>query len=362
MSSKQHLDQLLDKTVSLRASDLHLTSNDIPMMRLHGRIEALGDNELSGEHLDLMFDDFLSDLQKEEYRDFKSLDIGYSAANGERFRINCYREMGQNAMAARHLNQTFTSLKELELPEQIRKLAYLSSGLVLVTGATGSGKSTTLAALINEINCHRQCHILTIEDPVEFIHKGKKSIVHHRELHSDVPSFADAIRSALREDPDVIMVGEMRDIDTMRAALTAAETGHLVISTLHTGDAVGTIERLVGSFPGNEQDTARHRIAVALRAVLSQYLLPKSNGQGRIPAVEILMVNLAVTNLIENNKTRQIYSTMESGSNEGMQTLDQSLAKLAAQRKVEKRQALALCKDAEALEKMIQLAVLRGSA
>ncbi len=358
---KQLFNQLLAQCVKEGASDLHLSGNRGAVLRVRGELKSVDIQPISKESVEAMAYSLMNERQKKEFDTCQSFDLGYSSTQGERFRINCYREMGRVAIAVRHLDQNMFDLEQLSLPPQIRELAHLPSGLVLVTGATGSGKSTTLATLINEININRNCHILTIEDPVEFIHTDERSMVHHRELYTDVPDFPGAVRSALREDPDVIMVGEMRDLETMRAALTAAETGHLVLSTLHTDDAVGTVERFVGSFPGDEQSQARHRIAMCLRAVVSQALLPSPDGSRLVPAVEILMVTLAVSNLIVTGKTKQIYSAMESGAGLGMQTRDQSLVGLVKKRKVNRETARSICRDVAAFDQLFQLSTVRGA-
>ncbi|MDZ7753597.1 MAG: PilT/PilU family type 4a pilus ATPase [Gammaproteobacteria bacterium] len=349
MQAAEHLDQLLRRLVEQGASDLHLSCGAPPCLRIHGELRRLDDVALAPDSIHGMLQHICSPSQWQEFAERRTVDIGYGTPDGERFRINAYCELGRPALAARHLDQRMLSLQELRLPPALGALASLRAGLVLVTGTTGSGKSTTLAALIDQINRSRACHILTIEDPVEFVHPPKRALVHHRELYADVPSFAEAVRAALREDPDVILVGEMRDIETMRAALTAAETGHLVFSTLHTGEAIGCIERLVGSFPGDEQEVARHRIGMALRAVIAQQLIPVGDDRGRVPAIEILMVNPAVANLIASSKTRQIFSVMETGSGEGMQTFDQSLSSLVRDRLLSSEEALAHCHDATAM-------------
>lgn len=346
--------ELLSHLVEQEASDLHLTSEAQPTLRIHGILEKLDMPAMAADTIREILKAICSPYQWQEFQDRHTVDIGYGTPDGERFRINAYMELGKPTIAARHLDQRMLSLEELNLPLSIGALAGFRSGLVLVTGATGSGKSTTLAALIDRINASRPCHILTIEDPVEFVHQPKQALVHHRELHSDVPSFAEAVRASLREDPDVILVGEMRDLETMRAALTAAETGHLVFSTLHTGEAIGCVERLVGAFPGDEQDVARYRIAMALRAVVAQHLIPLPNHRGRVPAVEILMVNPAVANMIANGKTRQILSVMESSAKEGMQTLDQSLAALVRNRLLTRKTVFPHCHDPLALKRLLE--------
>lgn len=344
---------LLQQGVEQGASDLHLTSGAVPCYRVHGKLVNGDAESVSSDVIYALLKGIFNEYQFQEYQQKHTVDVGYSTPEGERFRMNVYQQLGQPAIAARHLDQRMLSLEELRLPLAVGALAELRSGLVLVTGATGSGKSTTLAALIDRINQSRASHILTVEDPVEFVHQAKKSLIHHRELNSDVPSFADAVKAALREDPDVILIGEMRDVETMRAALTAAETGHLVFSTLHTGDAVGSVERLVGSFPGGEQEVARHRIGMALRAVVAQHLVPVSDGGNRVPAVEILMINSAVANLIETGKSRQIFSVMETCSSEGMQTIDQALVKLVRDRLLKREDVLPFCRDPQNLDRLL---------
>jgi len=349
------IDQLLSAAVGVGASDLHLTVGGPPVYRIHGELAPApeGIATISAEPILRLLERIASPAQREELERRGHLDLGYSTPEGARFRLNVYREMGRPALAARYLDPALVSLEALGLPPQLERLARLRAGLVLVTGATGSGKSTTLAALLDLINRTSARHILTIQDPVEFVHLPKRSLIHHRELRSDVASFADAVHAALREDPDVIMIGEMRDLDTMRAALTAAETGHLVFSTLHTGEAIGCIERLVGAFPGGEQDVARHRIGMALKAVVAQRLLPRAKEAGRVAAAEVLMVNPAVANLIEQGKTRQIFSAMETGAADGMRTMDQSLAELVVSGEATRGEALGHCRDTQGFERLL---------
>ncbi len=354
-------DLLLDECIRRGASDLHLTAGQSPCYREQGALVMSDKPPVSAALLTALINDICNPFQREHFEAHLSVDVGYSSEAGERFRLNAYRQLGRPAIAIRHLDQHMLSIDELRLPRSIGALASLKSGLVLICGATGSGKSTTLAALIDLINTQRTSHIITIEDPVEFIHESQKSLIHHREIGTDVNGFADAVRAAMREDPDVILVGEMRDLETVRAALTAAETGHLVLSTLHTGEAVGSIERLVGSFPGEEQTVARHRIAMALRAVVAQHLIPTASG-GRVPAVETLLINHAVANLIENNKSRQIYSVMETGSSSGMQTLDQALVQLVRNRLLSREDILPYCRDVEAVDKLLGVDPLQGSS
>ncbi|MDR0528998.1 MAG: PilT/PilU family type 4a pilus ATPase [Zoogloeaceae bacterium] len=319
---------LLERLPQAGASDLHLAAGRAAHWRFHGDLELCDALLWEEEDMECLAEVLLDAPRQKAFKRSGSADLGYGVLGGRRYRINFFRSLGRLALVARHLPDHFASLEELFLPQSIGELAYLPSGLVLVTGITGSGKSTTLATLIHEINAHMARHILTIEDPVEFVHRPLKSIISHRELGVDTPDFALAVRAAMREDPDVILVGELRDTETMRAALTAAETGHLVFSTLHTADASGATERFIGAFPGEEQELARRRFSMVMRAVVAQQLLPRADCRGRVPAVEVLRSTPAVLNLIASGRTPQVYSAMESGSFLGMQTYDQSLADL----------------------------------
>ena len=350
----QRFDDFLQRVVVERASDLHLACNRAPAWRLHGRIESLFGHPWSADDMLDLIDELLVASQREDFALRGSVDLGHTSSTGERFRINVFRTLGQPALVARHLPARFHSFAELRLPDTLQEIAHLGAGLVLVTGITGSGKSTTLATLINEINATTAAHILTIEDPVEFVHAPQRAVVTHRELHTDVADFASAVKSALREDPDVILVGELRDTETMRAALTAAETGHLVFSTLHTADATGAVERLVGAFPGEEQAMARHRLSLVLKAVVAQQLLPASDGDGRIAVVEILRITPAVANLIASGRTAQIYSAIESGREAGMQTFDQALAAMARDRLIDADEARRLARDAGNFDRLLR--------
>ena len=336
---------------TLKASDIHLSQGQEAAYRVHGTLQKEG-APLNADTLEQLLHTLWPGDQT-PLREDGSLDFGYTDGEEQRYRVNAYRSMGVLALALRHLEGNFTNLQSLHLPVAISDLANAHSGLILVCGSTGSGKSTTLAALLNQINQTRPVHILTIEDPVEFIHKPQQAVVHQRELGRDFSAFPQAVRAALREDPDILMVGEMRDLETIRAAMTAAETGHLVLSTLHTNDAVSSVERLIGAFPGNEQDLCRIRLSRCLRAVVAQRLIPSSNGNGRVPAVEILLQNSATSNLIENDKTRQLFSTIESNRQLGMQTMDQSLASLVANRWITLEEAQAYAKSPDALPDLV---------
>ncbi|WP_309400849.1 type IV pilus twitching motility protein PilT [Cerasicoccus maritimus] len=347
------LEQLLDRCIQQGASDVHLSSSRPVSFRVQGMLRPHGEEVLGAEQIARMSEEIMSPRQRDDFQQRQTADVGYSANNGERFRVNCYYEMGQPAMAIRHLDQSILSLQELGLPPQLQELANLSSGLVLVTGVTGSGKSTTLAVLIDEINRTRHSHILTVEDPVEFVHQNIKSLIHHREVGTDVPSFAEAVRAGLRQDPDVILVGELRDQETMQTAIIAAETGHLVLSTLHTGSAVGAVERFIGAFSGHEQAAVRHRFSMVLRAVIAQQLIPSANGPNRLPAVEMLKATPAVAHMIRASKTEQLNALMESGAEEGMWTLDQALARLLADQKITMEVAMRHCNDCDSFQQMV---------
>jgi len=356
-ASSTLIDRLLIIASEKGASDLHLSRHCYPTYRIGGELFTDDAQEpMDDPQLEAIMQALLSQLRRESFERQGSADISYSC-NGERFRINLYRERGAIAVAARRLDGATHTLATLRLPPQLEKLTHFHEGLVLITGATGSGKSTTLASLINEINSQRRCHILTIEEPVEYIHCNQMATVHQREVGTDAISFAQAIKDALREDPDVILLGEMRDTETMSAALTAAETGHLVFSTLHTNDAVGVIDRLVGAFQGDEQDGVRKQLSMVLRAVVTQRLLRSGQeGQtGRIPVNEILMVNNAVASLIRNHKPEQIRSVMETGRAEGNQTLELALALRVKERLISKELALSHTSKGEYLEDLLRV-------
>jgi twitching motility protein PilT len=354
-SESTELTGMLEQCVTLRASDLHLSAWSPPIVRVDGRLEPLAAEPLSDAAVHRIALTLMQESQQNVFQQHHTLDLALSLPGGVRFRINLFRERGHTALAIRRLDDRFRTLAELNLPPRLGELADLRDGLVLVTGPTGSGKSTTLATMIHQINSTRSCHILTVEDPIEYLHANLRSLVHQRELHRDVPTFADAVRSALREDPDVILVGEMRDTETMRAAITAAETGHLVYSTLHTGDAVGALDRMIGMFPAGEQDSIRAQISMVLRAVVAQRLLPALNGAGRVPAVEVLRVTPAVANLIRTGKSQQIYSAIETGTSIGMQTLEQSLASLVAGERAAPDAARMLVRDVRSFEGHLRL-------
>ncbi|HGO9272117.1 TPA: type IV pilus twitching motility protein PilT [Neisseria meningitidis] len=314
-----------------KASDLHLSSGISPMIRVHGDMRRINLPEMSAEEVGNMVTSVMNDHQRKIYQQNLEVDFSFELPNVARFRVNAFNIGRGPAAVFRTIPSTVLSLEELKAPSIFQKIAESPRGMVLVTGPTGSGKSTTLAAMINYINETQPGHILTIEDPIEFVHQSKKSLINQRELHQHTLSFANALRSALREDPDVILVGEMRDPETIGLALTAAETGHLVFGTLHTTGAAKTVDRIVDVFPAGEKEMVRSMLSESLTAVISQNLLKTHDGNGRVASHEILIANPAVRNLIRENKITQINSVLQTGQASGMQTMDQSLQSLVRQ-------------------------------
>jgi twitching motility protein PilT len=330
------IDDLLEQMVARSASDLHVTTNSPPVIRVRGSIERLdGFEPLTAEDTQLLLYRILSSERQKQLEIKRQLDFSHSIPGLARFRVNVYFQKESIGAAFRLIPDELKTLEELGIPSSLHSLAEKPRGIVLVTGPTGSGKSTTLAALIDEINRNRSEHILTIEDPIEFLHRHKRCIVNQREIGPDATSFAEALKAALRQDPDVILVGEMRDLETISTALTAAETGHLVFGTLHTQSAPSTIDRIIDVFPPAQQEQVRIMIAVSLQGVITQALLPTADGVGRVPALEILLPDDAVRNLIRQGKVEQIYSVMQTNTKKGMQTMEQSLAHLIQHRIVE---------------------------
>src|SRR5256884_3873491 len=336
------IDALLERMVARSASDLHVTVGTPPAMRVNGALERYQDvPDLSPEDTHQMLYRILSTEQQKVLEINRQIDFAHSIPGLARFRVNVFFQRGTLGAAFRLIPADIKTLEELGIPTALHALTEKPRGLGLVTGPTGSGKSTTLAALIDEINRKRSEHILTIEDPVEFVHRHKRCIVNQREIGPDATSFAEALRAALRQDPDVILVGEMRDLETISTALTAAETGHLVFGTLHTQSAPSTIDRIIDVFPAEQQEQVRIQIASSLQGVVTQALLPTSDGMGRVPALEVLLPDDAVRNLIRQGKVEQIYSVMQTNSGRGMQTMEQALANLIQHRIVTVEDGLA---------------------
>ncbi len=342
MSQLTSIDDLLEQMVALGASDLHVTVGSPPAFRVRGQIlRAEGGAALDADDTRGALYRILSTEQQKHFELNRQLDFAYSIPGLARFRVNVYFQREAVGAAFRLVPQEIKTLEELGLPPILHTLAEKPRGLVLVTGPTGSGKSTTLAAVIDEINRQRSEHILTIEDPIEFVHRHKRCIVNQREIGPDAKSFGEALKAALRQDPDVILVGEMRDLETIATALTAAETGHLVFGTLHTRSAAGTIDRIIDVFPPAQQEQVRIMIANSLQAVVTQTLMPAADGSGRVAALEILLPDDAVRNLIRQAKIEQVYTVMQTNTARGMQTMEQALADLALRRVVRPGEALA---------------------
>lgn len=342
------------------ASDIHLTGGERAYYRINNEVLPAGEQVFSNEQVAQMAAALMTEAQRRIFQEHQQLDLAFFSDDQTRYRVNAYRQRGVTALAIRRLDDEFRALTDLNLPAQLGELGDFPFGLVIVTGPTGSGKSTTLASIIHQINCTRACHIITIEDPIEHVHRNQRSLVHQRELHCDVPSFASALKAALREDPDVLLVGEMRDLDTIRAAITAAETGHLVFSTLHTGDVIGSIGRMVGAFPADEQPMIRDQLSRVLRAVVSQRLLRRKDGQGRIPVIEIMRVNSALANLIRLGDMRQGISIITSGAEDGMLLLEQSLAYLTAADLISRDEAARWCRDLNVFESRVKVLTQRS--
>ena len=392
------IDDLLRQTVAAKASDLHLTVGVAPTIRIWGKLQPLNHPALTPEDTFQLSYSMLNTFQKQKFEKNWELDLSYSVTGLGRFRVNVYRQRGSVGVAARVIPETIPAIEELNIPLVLKDLCRLPRGLILVSGPTGHGKSTSLAAMINFINAERAAHIVTIEDPIEYVHHHKKSIINQRELGFDTQTFPNALRAVLREDPNVIMVGEMRDLETIAAALTIAETGHLVFATLHTANAAQSIDRIIDVFPPYQQQQIRVQVSTVLEAVVSQQLLPNmqftghhaerrqvaaavgaataravsvsSAGEtkrkdwptleelGRVPAVEIMMATPAIRNLIRESKTHQIHTAIQTGAQYGMQTMDQALYALYTRRLVSLESVLARAIFPEELRKLIE----RGGA
>lgn len=322
------LDDLLRQMKQQGASDLHLTSGSAPYMRIHGDMIKLNYKTVSAETCQSLIFEILNEKQKALFNEAWDLDLSYPLAGVGRFRVNVFMQRNGISAVLRLIPEEIKTIRELDLPEQLAQLIDASEGLILVTGPTGSGKSTTLSALIHTINHDQQAHIITIEDPIEFVHENQNCLISQRELASHTKSFGAALRAALREDPDIILVGEMRDLETIQLAITAAETGHLVFGTLHTNSAIKTVDRVIDVFPEAQQTQIRVMLSESLRGVVAQSLLPRPDHQGRVPVVEILVNVPAVANLIREGKTHQIASVMQTGRAHGMVTFENAVQDL----------------------------------
>jgi len=349
-----NLPDLLKATLDLGGSDLHLSIGSPPQVRVDGHLRPLELPPLTPETIKSLAYSVLTDVQKKKFEETWELDLAFGLRNVGRFRCNVFNQKGAVGAVLRLIPEKIRSLEELALPPILAQLADRPRGLVLVTGPTGSGKSTTLAAMIDRVNAAKPVHILTIEDPIEYLHNHKKALINQRELHSDTQTFSSALRAALREDPDVVLVGEMRDLETMEAAMKLAETGHLTLATLHTNSAAQTITRIIDAFPGHQQAQIRTQLSLVLEGIVCQALMPRADGQGRVISLEILIPTPAIRNLIRDDKVHQIYSTMQTGQEKfGMQTMNQSLATLYQKRLITLDTAMNASSMKDELEQMI---------
>jgi twitching motility protein PilT len=342
MSNAMNLPDLLKATQEMGGSDLHLSMGSPPQVRVDGHLVRLEFPDLTPDVIKTLAYSVLTDIQKKKFEETWELDLAFGLRGVGRFRCNVFNQKGAVGAVFRLIPERIRSLEELNLPPVLAELADRPRGLVLVTGPTGSGKSTTLAAMIDRINLAKKHHILTIEDPIEYLHQHKTALVNQRELHADTQSFSMALRAALREDPDVVLVGELRDLETMEAALKLAETGHLTMATLHTNSAAQTVTRVIDAFPAHQQAQIRTQLSLVLEGIVCQALMPKAGGTGRVAALEILVATPAIRNLIRDDKIHQIYGTMQTGQEKlGMQTMNQSLARLVEKRLITRESALA---------------------
>ncbi len=348
------LKELLEQMVDKGASDLHLTAGCPPQIRIDGTLVPASEEILTPETTQQLAYSVLTNFQKKQYEEDKELDLSIGVKGLGRFRINVFRQRGGVAAAIRAIPYEIRGFEELGLPKVVQTFADKPKGLLLVTGPTGSGKSTTLAAIINKINMEQHKHILTIEDPIEYLHKHRGCMINQREVHSDTESFPKALKYVLRQDPDVILIGEMRDLETIEAALTIAETGHLVFATLHTNDAAQTINRIIDVFPSHQQQQVRTQLSFVLEGILAQQLIPKSSGSGRALAIEIMVTTPGIRALIRDDKVHQIYTAMQTGQKFGMLSLNQSLFNLYQRRLISYEEAMNHSPNLDDLLRMIQ--------
>ncbi len=357
------LGDLLRKLIEMSGSDLHITTNSPPQIRVHGALHAMDLPPLTPAESKQLVYGVMTDVQKHRFEEDLELDFSFGLKGLARFRGNCFNQRGSVAAVFRVIPWEIKSFEDLHLPPIVARLCERPRGLILITGPTGSGKSTTLAAMIDKINRDRHEHILTIEDPIEFVHPHKNCLVNQREVHSDTKGFHQALRAALREDPDVVLVGEMRDLETVESALRIAETGHLTLGTLHTNSASSTINRIIDVFPSHQQPQIRAQLSLVLEGILCQSLLSRVGGMGRVMAMEILIPNAAVRNLVREDKIHQIYSAMQSGQDKfGMQTFNQSLAVLYFQKQITLDAAMQRSSMPDELRDIIQRGLAAKSA
>jgi len=345
--------ELLEEMVSRGASDLHLTAGLSPQFRVDGAMQSSDFAALGGDDTRNLAYSILNEEQKKRFENEKELDLSFGVQGISRFRANCFLQRGVTSMAIRQIPYSIHSFEELGLPPVVRKLTERTHGLVLVTGPTGSGKSTTLATMVDTINCTRSGHIITIEDPIEYVHQHKRSIVNQREINNDTNSFAAALKYVLRQDPDVILIGEMRDRETIASALTIAETGHLAMATLHTNSTFESINRIIDVFPPEQQNQVRSQLSFCLAGVITQQLIPRHSGRGRVLCLEVMICTPAIKAMIRDNKTHQIYGLLQAGQKHGMQTMNQSLYQAYVNKWVSREQAMGRSPDPSELLQML---------
>ncbi|HBU69178.1 MAG TPA: type IV pili twitching motility protein PilT [Elusimicrobia bacterium] len=353
-----NMQDLLTQLMEKKASDLHITAGLAPMLRIDGEVMETHNEKLTPDICQRLVYSLLTDAQKEKFESTNELDLSFGIKGIGRVRMNVFRQRGSVAAALRSIPQKIMTFEELNLPPVVDDIMKINKGLILVTGPTGSGKSTTLASMIDYLNMNRSGHIITIEDPIEYVHLHKKSIVNQREVSSDTTSFPSALKYVLRQDPDIILIGEMRDLETISAALTIAETGHLVFATLHTTDAASTVNRIIDVFPPHQQPQIRSQLSFVLQAIFAQQLLLHSSGSGRVLSSEVMIVTPAIRNLIREMKIEQIYLSMQTGGKFGMQTMNQSLFDLYTKRKITYQTALNASTDLEDLKRILSKATV----
>ena len=348
-----HIDELLELVTTANASDLHIAPGIPPVIRVDGGLQPTPYEACTPLDVQQMMYAILTDEQIQKFESNWELDFSYALQKKARFRVNLFRDKGSVAAALRLIPTRIPTLQELGMPPVVEKLTHIKRGLVLVTGPTGSGKSTTLASMINHINLNRSEHIITIEDPIEYLHNHKMSVINQRELGMDTRSFPNALRASLREDPDIILVGEMRDLETMQLAISAAETGHLVFATLHTNSAASSVDRIVDGFPPGQQEQVRLQLSNNIQAIVAQQLIPKASGQGRVAVQEIMIATAAIRNLIREAKAHQLTSVIQTSANQGMITTDQALKDLYLRGTITYEAAVARAQNAEELKRML---------
>lgn len=350
------MDELLHQAVQRQASDLHLTVGMPPTVRVHGILTKLSDQAMTVADTEHLYQEIVTATElQQKFQQTGEIDFSYAIRGFSRFRINAFRQRGSIAIAVRVIAEQIPTLEQLGLPDILKTFARKPRGMVLVTGPTGSGKSTTLAAMINLINQEKACHIITLEDPIEYLHKHKLSMINQREVNTDTKTFANGLRAALREDPDVILVGEMRDMETISIAVRAAETGHLVLATLHTGDTAQTIDRIIDVYPPHQQQQIRQQLSLTIQGIVSQQLLPRRDGKGRVAVLEVLAASPAVRNLIREGKTHQLLSVLQTSGKLGMQSMDGALRDAWRAGLITRDEALARTLDIEGLMRLLTL-------